>query len=258
MAVALRSLGLLLGVLAGTANAAEITIRADEWLPYNGGSTLKPPGYMIEMAQAIAARNGHTVEYRTLPWERALDAVRKGTFDCVVGAYLSDAEGFAFPSVSWGKSGNHLYGFDDNPWRYSGPESLSQVRIGVLEEYSYGDELDAYIAANKDDPGKVNVAPGVGRGIVMLIGRLVGRKIDIFVEDLNVAAYGIERAGMTGRIIDLGQVGEDEDVYIACTPAHPRGREYADMFGKGTQELRNSGELKAILDKYKLRDWAAP
>ena len=67
--------------------AGVITIRADEWLPYNGGSKMKPPGYMIEMADSIARKNGHEVEYRVLLWEDSLEAVRKGLTDCVVGAY---------------------------------------------------------------------------------------------------------------------------------------------------------------------------
>ena len=50
------------GVLADA-----ISIRADEWLPYNGPSTKKPAGYMIELAEKIALANGHTINYATMP-----------------------------------------------------------------------------------------------------------------------------------------------------------------------------------------------
>jgi polar amino acid transport system substrate-binding protein len=50
---------------------------------------------------------------------------------------------------------------------------------------------------------------------------------------------------------------EPEELYIACTPADPRGKRYADMFSVGIANLRKSGELATILDKYNLSDWVA-
>jgi polar amino acid transport system substrate-binding protein len=71
-----------------------------------------------------------------------------------------------------------------------------------------------------------------------------------------VLAYALEQAKMEpGRVISLGETGEPEEVYIACTPADPRGRAYADLFGKGTAQLRASGKLAEILKNYNLQDW---
>ena len=252
-----NSVMLTVGLLLSSAVFAdEIRIRADPWLPYSGGSDMRPAGYMVEMAQAIAKANGHTIEYRTLPWANALELVRAGSADCVVGAYKSDAEGFEFPAGGWGPSGNLFWGLAETTWRYTGPASLADVRIGVIEEYSYGDELDAYIEQHAGDTARIEVVPAVGRGIVRLMARLIGKRIVAFVEDQSVLAYAVEQAQMDpARIISLGQAGEVEPVYIACTPAHPRGRTYADMFDKGIAELRKSGKLKQILDAYNLKDW---
>jgi len=224
-----NSVMLTVGLLLSSAVVAdEIRIRADPWLPYSGRSDMNPAGYMVEMAQAIAKANGHTIEYRTLPWANALELVRAGSADCVVGAYKSDAEGFEFPAGGWGPSGNLFWGLAETTWRYTGPASLADVRIGVIEEYS----------------------------IVRLMARLIGKRIVAFVEDQSVLAYAVEQAQMDpARIISLGQAGEVEPVYIACTPAHPRGRTYADMFDQGIAELRKSGKLKQILDAYNLKDW---
>lgn len=245
----------LLGVTAGAA-ADDIRIRADPWLPYSGGSEMDPPGYMLEMAMAIAKANGHTVQYRTMPWANALDVVRAGSADCVVGAYLSDAEGFEFPKSGWGPSGNEFWGLSDNKWRYTGLDSLATVRVGVVEEYSYGEEFDVYIKAHAKDSARLEIVPAVGRSIVRLIARLIGKRIDTFIEDRSVLAYAVEQAKMDpARIISMGKVSEPESVYIACTPADPRGRAYADMFDKGTAQLRASGKLAEILAHYNLKDW---
>ena len=248
--------GLVLVSAAFSASADDIRIRADPWLPYSGGSEMNPPGYMVEMAMAIAKANGHTVQYRTMPWANALEVVRAGSADCVVGAYLSDAEGFEFPKTGWGPSGNVFWGLAENPWRYTGPDSLADVRIGVIEEYSYGEDLDAYIKAHADDKARLEIVPAVGRGIVRLMARLIGKRIDTVIEDRSVLAYAVEQAKMDpSRIIALGEAGEVESVYIACTPADPRGRAYADMFDQGTAQLRSSGKLAEILARYNLKDW---
>lgn len=248
---------LLCGFAPTLVHADEIKIRADEWLPYNGGTNLKPPGYMIEMAQAIAKRHGHTIDYRHMPWDAAKEAVRDGQFDCIVGAMASEAEGLEIPKHGWGKSNNAFFAVSDSKWRYTGIDSLAQVRLGVVEDYDYDDgELDAYIEKNKADASKVIVVPVVGRAIVKLIARLFSKKVDAFIEDANVAASGFTQAQVEpGRIINVGNLGEPEDIYIACTPADPRGRQYADLFDQGLDELKQSGELATILKKYGVADW---
>ena len=173
-----------------------------------------------------------------------------------MGAYKADAEGFEFPASGWGLSGNKFWGLAETTWRYDGLASLDNVRIGVIEEYNYGEEMDAYIEKHAGDAARIEVVPAVGRGIVRLMARLIGKRIVTFVEDQNVLAFAVEEAQMDPtRIISLGQASELENVYIACTPADPRGRKYADMFDKGTAELRKSGKLKQILDTYNLKDW---
>ena len=49
-----RAASLVLLFASAAVGADTISIRADEWLPYNGPGTKKPPGYMIELAEKIA------------------------------------------------------------------------------------------------------------------------------------------------------------------------------------------------------------
>ena len=88
-----------------------------------------------------------------------------------------------------------------------------------------------------------------------LIAQVVSRRIEVFVEDANVAKSGLTQAGISDRIVMKGAVGELNDVYIACTPKGARGQELVDMFDKGIDQLRASGELEKILAKYNLKDW---
>lgn len=254
----LRCLLIVLALLASTAPLADpISIRADPWLPYNGMGDKAPAGYMIDLARKIAQANGHTINYQNMPWDDALAAVRKGTYDCVAGAAHDDADDFMFPDASWGKSQNAFFAMAESPWRFNGIASLDSMRLAVLESYSYSDELDAYIEAHKGD-GKVIVISGIRRATMNAVSQLVARKADVFVEDGNVMRQTLNTMQMSDRVVNVGTLDELTDIYIACTPANPRGKEYAKMFSDGLIKLRASGELQTILAGYGLKDWEGP
>lgn len=241
--------------VAGLSQAEVISIRADPWLPYNGVGRQKPDGYMIDLAKRIAQTNGHTVDYNNMPWDDAIAAVRKGEYDCVVGAAKDDAEDFAFPAESWGKSNNAFWGMAETTWRFTGIDSLERIRLIALEGYSYSESLDPYIEAHAND-GKVMVINPIRRAANTAVSNLVARKAEVFVEDINVMQQTLRGMQMEDRVINLGALDELTDVYIACTPSKPRGAEYAKMFSDGIKTLRKSGELQKILDNYGLVDWA--
>lgn len=251
-----RSVVAALCVFSTAAIADAISIRADEWLPYNGPTNQKPAGYMIELAQKIAVANGHTIAYATMPWDDAVAAVRRGAHDCVVGALKADAEGFAFPNESWGMSQSAFYTLDDTTWRYAGIDSLANARLAVIEGYSYSEEIDAYVEKFKADPARIVMISSAGRAQMNAVSRLVSKKADVLVEDINVAKQTIGKLNLSDRVVMADVATEPEALYIACTPADPRGKKYADMFSTGIAKLRASGELATILDKYNLSDWA--
>ena len=129
--------------------ANTVSIRADEWFPINGVPGSGKPGYMIELAQVILKEHGYTVDYKTMPWERSLNEVRKGSFDCVVGAYKDDAPDFVFPGIPWGKIESTFYVKKGASWKFTGMDSLSKVKVGTIGGYAYSDEFDAYVEASQ-------------------------------------------------------------------------------------------------------------
>ncbi|MBK7044014.1 MAG: transporter substrate-binding domain-containing protein [Rhodanobacteraceae bacterium] len=97
-----------------------------------------------------------------------------------------------------------------------------------------------------------------GRAQMNAVSRLIAKKADVLVEDINVAKLTIGKLNLSDRVVMADVATDSEALYIACTPADPRGRKYADMFSEGIAKLRASGALATILDKYNLSDWAAP
>ncbi|KPA17194.1 ABC transporter, periplasmic domain protein [Candidatus Magnetomorum sp. HK-1] len=232
--------------------ADTITIRADVWCPYNCEPGAEAPGYMIEIAQQIFGTLNHTVDYQSMPWARALKQTRSGKYVAVVGAYVEDAPDFTFADFM-GTSTMIFYGRKGDKWKFDGIKSLKTIKLGVVRDYAYTTELDKYIADNSKG-NKVQLASGE-EAIEINIKKLKKKRIDIFIANDKVLAYHIKR---TGRLIDdfqnCGLLSTDK-VHMAFSPKNPKSTFYAETVNQGMKNLRKSGDLKKILEKYNVQDW---
>ncbi len=247
----LRSLGLLLALLTGTAQADTVVIRADRWYPMNGDPNDPNPGFMIEIARYSLEKAGHQVDYDLMPWARALQQAKNGLIDCVVGAYKSDAPNFLFPNISQGATNTAAFVKKGSTWRYSNLEALKLVNVGAVASYSYGKEIDAFIAAN---PERVHLLSGE-RALEQNIRKVLSSRIDVVLESPAVLNAKLKEMHLTNHVEFAGSINKPENLYVACTPRKASSVEYVKLIGDGTRELRASGELKNILDKYDVQDW---
>jgi polar amino acid transport system substrate-binding protein len=231
-------------------NAATISIRADEWFPMNGEPGAAKPGFMIELAERVFGDAGHTVDYKLMPWERALDSVRKGDFDCVVGAYKDDAPDFVFPEEHWGLDNTAFYVKEGSDWTFNGYDSLLTQKVAVINGYAYGEEFDQLV---KDNP---QVFQGIGGNDALEknIKKLEAGRVDVLVESPSVLAAKMKDMGVTG-FKRAGDMGEPSKMYIACSPAKESSKDYVKLVDEGTAKLRESGELEKIMANYGMTDW---
>jgi len=232
-------------------HAETVTIRADAWYPVNGQPGSDRPGYMIELASTILAGHGYSVDYQTMPWERAVDSVRKGKYDCVVGAFRGDTPDFVFPRENWGRFATWFYTRAGNPWRYTGLDSLRKQTIGIIGGYAYGDALDNFIQQNSS---RFHALKGEA-ALENNIEKLLAGRISVIAEAPLVMNAKLKELGLQGKVRPAGRLNEGEAVYIACSPAKPRSRRLVDWFDAGIKALRRSGELAKILAKYAMTDW---
>jgi len=254
-------LPVLLALLTGAAmlagspatEADTITLRADDWCPYNCDPASEQPGYAVEIARKVFEAAGHTVDYQLMPWARTLVEVRNGNVDGAIGAAPDEAEGLVFPERSIGSSDNQFWVKRGNSWRYTGPASLEQIRLGAILNYTYSEDVDAVLAANRGKVGKVTLATGddaLEKNLKMLdLGRL-----DAVIENTAVARYRLKELGLSEAMETAGGF-EPTPVYIAFTPAKPQGADYAKLLSEGIAKLRASGELAQIMARYGLKDW---
>ena len=95
--------GLLAALLLGSAcaQAETLVMEADVWCPVNCAQDAERPGIFIELATQIFAEAGIQVEYRVTNWARAVQDVRTGRANALVGAVHR-------PGVH-GRSGDHRH-----------------------------------------------------------------------------------------------------------------------------------------------------
>ncbi|WP_163832570.1 substrate-binding periplasmic protein [Spartinivicinus ruber] len=239
-------------LLQGLGFAEEsISIRADEWYPMNGDPASDKPGFMIEIAQKVFGAKNIKVDYRLMPWERALSSVRDGTYDCVVGAYPSDAPDFVFPKENWGQDVTGIYVIAGDSWRFSDLNSLLTRKVAVIGGYSYDDELDKLIASRKD----VFKSVSGNNALENNIKKLLGGRVNTLIESVAVAEAKLESMDKKGNALLAGTYGEANNIYFACSPAKESSKQLVEIADEGIQQLRDSGDLKTIMAKYGLTDW---
>lgn len=236
-----------------SAQAATISIVADEWCPYNCAPGGDKPGFMIEIAEKTLGAAGHTIDYKNMPWSRAIDESRKGKFDAIVGAAKDDAPDFVYPGEALGISGSIFAVRKGDTWKYTGIPSLAGHAVGVIQDYSYDDDFDKYVETNAKDSAKVQVAAGES-ALETNIKKLEAKRVDAIVEDHSVLNYALSQMGKAGAFDVAGELG-DSEVFIAFSPAKKESAEYAKILTDGLKKLRETGELKKILAKYGLEDW---
>ncbi len=249
----LACLAMVILLAAGAAQAETIVLVADEWCPYNCEPGSDKPGFIVEVAQKVFGGAGRQVQYEIIPWSRAVDKTREGEFTAAIGATTEDAEGFVFPKEEFGQVADHYFKRKGYPWTYNGIDSLKEVHLGYIADYDYGEDVNAYIEANQGTD-KVQ-AQGGESPLETNIKKLLAERIDVLIEDKNVAMYMAKQMGVADQVEHAGSDKEFDPIYLAFSPANPKSQEYADMLDKAVQDMRASGELAKILDKYGLKDW---
>jgi polar amino acid transport system substrate-binding protein len=243
--------------LAPTAPVAEtnlITVVADNWCPYNCDPGSEYPGYVIELATEIFQKAGYRLKYENVPWSRAVRGVEEGIYDGAVGAALGDIPGAIFPEEEVGSLLNCMFVRKGETWRYTDLDSLKNIRLGVIGDYYYTDEINAYINASQNSP-QVDIIRGAN-AVERNLKKLLDQKIDVYLEDLSVVYYTAAQAGLDKDEFEIsGTIDEPQAIYIAFSPKDPESEKWAQILSQGIKESRENGRLAEILRRYGLKDW---
>ncbi|MCL9783262.1 transporter substrate-binding domain-containing protein [Vibrio sp. S4M6] len=236
--------------------AKPLIFATGDWRPYifEKDDTVDDnrPGFSIEIVDRAFEQMGYQITYKTPPFSRQILDTERGVYTALVGLLVSDAPNLIYPTESIGQVSNCFYAQNDNGWKFKEVSSLVAVKLGVISSYTYG-VIDDYVAKNHS--GNVIAISGSEENILKRLFRMLeAGRIDVVVEDRSVVSHYLENAGLVGQFKVVGCLGT-VPAMIGFSPVLPESKELARQFSQEVQELRRSGELQQILNKYGIEDW---
>lgn len=236
-----------------------IVIASDPWCPYacNPDSD-GADGYMVDLAREILGEAGLTLEYRVVNFQVLRRMAEDGSATLVPGV-ASDLYGtLVLPDRAQGNSPNAVAVSRLRPFRWSGPESFAGHRLGVIRDYNYGGALQRYIDSHQSDPDRIEVLSGFGYSHVAQGLRLLeAGRIDLLLDDYNVLRWHLRRSPQLDGL-EVVPLDDQADLFVGVAIRNPRAADLTRLLAEGTERLRRSGRLAAILARYGLSDWQNP
>jgi len=230
--------------------ADEITLAADSWCPINCEPNSDKPDFMVEITRYIFAQQGHTIKYLKIPWLRAIKLAEKGKINGVIGAYKGDSKQLIFPQHEQALLNNACYVLKDNPWNYTDTSSLENHTLGIVRGYDYGDEINQYIKRAKKS--NLIVITGTENLTERLLTLLERKRADIVLETDIVYQHIAKKLGVTSMFRFAGESALPSKSYVAFSPMLSTSKNYAEILSDGMVEIRKSGKLAQIMEKYGL------
>jgi polar amino acid transport system substrate-binding protein len=221
-----------------------ITAVADPWPPFVDPSK-KSEGLSLEIIRAAYDVEGYKVEYKNIPWARAVQEVTDGKYDILPDVwYTKDrisvfeyGEKYADNELKFiKKKGDHF--------EFEGLKSLKGKTIGIVKGYAYSKEF-----LNSNDYEKVETTT-----IMQNIKKVISNRVDLTLEDKIVASALImaEDPSYLEQIEFTNSSLESKTLHIAAGKKNPRSKKIIDAYNKGLKIIKENGKYKEILKKYGL------
>lgn len=228
----------------------KITFVADEWCPFNCEPNSDKEGYVMEIIRSSFGQN-HIIEYKLASWTDALKQVEVGSADCVIGASTTESPNSIYMEKTIGRTIVAMWVRKDNPWRYEGPSSISNISIATQEGWEYiSHEFNQAIKKHK----KLTYLSGE-RAIEDGIALLDSGKVDMYIESSSVFEYKTNTKGIRGKFAEAGYTSSPVDLYIACSPVKTSTNVIVGILDRNLTIIRKNGKLATILKKYGIKDW---
>ena len=229
--------------VAGTCfGATEITAASDPWPPFTNPDTPEQ-GLSLELARSALETQGYTIAMNFVPWARAENGVREGTYDILTNMWMTESrkQDFLF-SEPYAENKIKFIKRKEEPFEYTGFESLKGLTVGVVRGYGYGDDFWNAAEFQREE----------ANDLVTNVKKLVAGRIDLTLEDEIVARYILsQKAPELLEQIEFteGSLSSNK-LYVTSGFKNPKHQELVEAFNKGLEEIKANGTYHAIFAKY--------
>lgn len=228
--------------LSNGVQAQSVTMITTNWAPFYAES-LDQGGFISAIASASLKAAGYESSIEFTHWTEALEQVKTGKKDIVIGAYFSEERAafyhYSLPiyAVLTGvfKKSDHELNF------YSSFDMLDQYKLGKLDGTVVAKSFDAY--PFKHLKGFNQVSEG--------LTALDNGEIDLYVESYAVAKQVAADMGMDADTLEMIQPPiEENELHIMISKSIPNATQLRDAFNAGFVEIQMNGTYEKILNDF--------
>lgn len=228
------------------AGAQERTLiaAADPYPPYVDPQ-VPGQGLAMEIVRAAYKTQGYTVKLEMMPWVRAEKGVSEGRYDILVDVWRTEARAKELLfSTAYAVSKVKFIKRKENPFEFTGLDSLSGKRIGVIRGYGYSDAFNAATTFTREE------VPSMEHNI----NKLLLKRIDLTLEDEITAKGLIRKMGpkVEEQLDFTANALANNPLYVAAGLKHPRNKDIIEAFNRGLLAIKADGSFLAIEKRYGL------
>jgi len=234
----------ILAITSLSVQAANLSGRTLEWAPFTGAS-LQNGGIATEIVTKVFKKAGYDLSVSFVPWARAVEQTESGVSDVLVAAWYSKklAEKYVLSAPFIHNRVVFIQPKDSN-FKFQGLESLKGKSIGVIRDYSYGEDFKMSKSFKR--------IPATN--LVSNLKKLAANRIELTLEDELVARFTIneklpelkEKFAFSNKALD------EKPLHIAIRRGHPKGQELIEAFNQALAAMKTDGSYDAILKSHGL------
>ncbi len=224
--------------------AEELRLAANEWPPYTFADVYRQ-GVATALVVAGLERAGYQSRVTIMAWPKVLDTTRRGDNDVIIAAWYREERNaeLAFSEPYLTNELKFLTRPDVEISELS-REALTGYRIGVVEDFAYGQKP-------YDTTGLEIV---IGSTVRDNVRALFARELDLVLGDERILRHEVDLVSGAKFVSFVPEPLETRGLRIAVSRARPDHAKIVVAFDAAIRAMRDDGSYNSLLANYRIGD----
>lgn len=224
-------------------HSREITMETVAWEPFYS-DTLLNNGIINEIVNTAFQHAGYTTKTQFFSWRRAMQNVKEGKTDVLLGAYYTEERSkiYHYSKPIFDIDVGLIALKELGVTQYSRLEDLKRYTIGVGDDWSYGEKFDSATYLNKD--------PVISS--TQNVRKLFRNRVDMIAMAIPVFKYEYNqiRRNNKNKVVILKPLLASQPIYIMVGRTLSDGEKIIADFNKGLDIIKKNGTYDHLLKKH--------
>jgi polar amino acid transport system substrate-binding protein len=196
----MKTLLCLVYILSFSTNAKTLNFLTANYCPLICESGDKK-GVLVDILHQIYRPLGYKINIKYMPLKRAFLEFNNGNYDGFIGGNQIQLPKNKFPHYVSAPNSVFAFKLSNSKWKYTGINSLSKIKIGVVKNFSYEDkDIDNYLKINKLNKTKVLLI-NINEHLKKLTSLLEKKRINIFLGGSIATEHYLNKYKLQKKIV---------------------------------------------------------